>query len=139
VLARFSLDDVTSAPFLEALNARFGRPPGPLDSYGCFWLRRPYICYHMVLRENGHEWVTRFDVVSDVQLAADEVRYTDLLLDAWFWQGELSWEDEDDVAAAVRSGLLDAPALAGIDRARSVLTRRHRAVVREVRRLAGLG
>lgn len=138
VVVRYPLDEPASAPFLEALESKFGAPPSPVDSYGCVWPRRPYICYHMVLREGGHEWVSRFDVVRDVHLGRDEVRYTDLLLDAWEWQGELRWEDENEVEAAARAGLLDAAALARIDRAQALLTRRHRAVVHEVRRMAGL-
>jgi hypothetical protein len=114
---------------------RFDAEVGPLDSYGCFWVRRPYLAYHMVHRATGEEWRTRFDVVRDMHLGTSEVRYTDLLLDLWSDVTGAQWEDEDEVVEAARSGRLSATELARIDRARARLTRRHRTVVGEVRGL----
>jgi hypothetical protein len=68
-----------------------------------------------------------------MHLAADEVRYTDLLLDLWVEGGIARWEDEDEVAEAAAAGRLDAADLARIERGRQLLVRRHRAVVGEVR------
>ena len=135
---RFACELVRRTSSMVVALYRFDSPGGPIDSYGCFWARRPYLCYYMVRRDDGREWVTRFDVVRDMRLSADEVRYTDLLLDLWVDEDGARWEDEDEVAAAARSGLLAAADLARIDRARVVLTRRQRAVVREVRRTLGL-
>lgn len=138
LLVRFGIGDTTPDPFLEALESRFGPAAGPLDSYGCFWPRRSYICYHIVLRGDGSEWMTRFDVVRGVRLAPDEVHYTDLLLDLWSDRAGMRWEDEDEVEAARLAGSLSVADIETIDRARGVLTRRHRTVVREVRGLLGL-
>jgi hypothetical protein len=129
---------VRRTPTLVVALYQFDSPVGRIDSYGCFWSRRPYLCYHMVHREDGREWVTRFDVIRDMHFGAGEVRYTDLLLDLWVDADGARWEDEDEVAAAASSGLLTASDLARIDRARAGLSRRHRAVVREVRRMMGL-
>ena len=119
---------------------RVEEPPwggeGPLDSYGCFWRSRDYVCYHMVHPSDGRAEVTRFDVVRDVDLSADdEVRYTDLLLDLWVQGGAARWEDDDEVAAALAAGRLDARDAARIDAVRALLERRHRLVTAEVRRL----
>ncbi len=133
LVVRFGIGDTTPDPFLEALESRFGPAAGPLDSYGCFWPRRRYICYHIVVRGDGREWMTRFDVVRDVRLAPHEVRYTDLLLDLWSDDKGMRWEDEDEVEDARLAGILDAADLATIERARTTLTRRHRAVVRGIR------
>jgi predicted RNA-binding protein associated with RNAse of E/G family len=92
----------------------------------------------MVHRDTGQEWRSRFDVVRDMHLATDKVRYTDLLLDLWSDASGAEWEDEDEVAAAARTGLLTALDLERIDRSRDLLARRHRAVVSEVRQLLGL-
>ncbi|MGE3411601.1 MAG: hypothetical protein AB7L91_05200 [Dehalococcoidia bacterium] len=113
---------------------------GPIDSYGVFWARRPYVCYHMVHRADGREWVSRFDVVRDVRLGAREVSYTDLLLDLWVDADGPRWEDDDEVQAAAVAGLLTRTDQERIARTRSLLDRRHRTIVRELRaRLARLG
>ncbi len=122
---------------------QFGQD-APLDSYGCYWPRRSYICYHMVrppeAPDPGREVVTRFDVARDIAIAADEVRFLDLLLDLTVRDGVPSWEDADEVADALRSGTLSAADSAHIERARRTLERGHRRVVRQVRGLLrGLG
>ena len=112
-----------------------------LDSYGCYWAGRSYICYHMVrlpgAPDAGREVVTRFDVARDVAIAADEVRFLDLLLDLTVEDGVPRWEDEDEVAAALRSGALSRADGAHIERARRTLEQGHRRVVREIRWLLG--
>ena len=135
---RFDCALVRRASSLVVALYQFDSPAGPIDSYGCFWTRRPYLCYHMVHREDGREWATRFDVVREMHLDATEVRYTDLLLDLWVDAEGVRWEDEEEVEVARLIGDLDASDLARIDRARAVLTRRHRTVAVEVRRMLGL-
>jgi hypothetical protein len=117
-------------------------PSGPLDSYGCYWAGRTYICYHMVRAHGspdaGREVVTRFDVARDVEIADAEVRFLDLLLDLWVEDGGspggiARWEDEDEVAAALRSGLLSPADGAYVERARRTLEQGHRRVVQEIR------
>jgi hypothetical protein len=130
---RFDCEVVHRTPLMVVALYRFDAEGGPLDSYGCFWLRRPYLAYHMVHRESGEEWRTRFDVVRSMHLGTSEVSYTDLLLDLWSDGAGTQWEDEDEVAEAVGSGRLQAADLARIERARALLTRRHRAVVQEIR------
>jgi hypothetical protein len=116
-----------------------GSSPGQLHSYGVFWRRRPYNCYHIVHPDTGEELVSRFDVLRDVHFDADEVHFTDLYLDLrvdrWHERRVASWEDDDEVEEAFRSGLLTAADLEGIPRARAVLDRGHRRVTAEVRRL----
>ena len=113
----------------------------PLDSYGCYWAGRSYICYHMVrppeAPDAGREVVTRFDVARDIAIAADEVRFLDLLLDLAVVDGVPRWEDEDEVAAALGSGALSPADGAHIERARRTLEQGHRRVVREIRWLLG--
>lgn len=138
---RFDCELVHRTPWLVVVCFRVERPlsglsDGPIDSYGCFWRRRPYGCYHMVRPESGEALVTRFDVVRDVLLdGPGEVRWTDLLLDLRVQGGVARWEDEDEVAEAVRDGLLGFADRDRIARARAVLERGHPRVTAEVRRL----
>lgn len=137
---RFDCELIERTSSLVIARYPFEAAVGPVDSYGCFWARRPYLCYHMVHREDGREWVSRFDIVRDMQLGTSEVRYTDLLLDLWVDADGARWEDDDEVEAARDAGVLAAPELERIERARNLLTRRHRAVVGEIRaRLGALG
>jgi len=137
---RFECELIERTASLVIARYGFEAEVGPIDSYGCFWARRPYVCYHMVHREDGREWVSRFDVVRDVRLGAEEVSYTDLLLDLWVDAGGARWEDDDEVEAATSAGLLARGDLEQIEHARGVLTRRHRAVVRAIRsRLVRVG
>lgn len=137
---RFDCELIERTSSLVIARYRFEAEAGPIDSYGCFWARRPYLCYHMVHREDGREWVSRFDVVRDVCLGRDEVSYTDLLLDLWADPHGARWEDEDEVEAALAAGVLERFDRERIERARRLLTRRHRTVVHEIRaRLERLG
>ena len=104
-------------------------------SYGFFWRRRPYVMYRM-LDPRGRLVANRFDVVAEVRLAERTVSYTDLLLDAWTTpDGSLRFEDEDEVADAVRQGLLSRTQLDRIEKTKDLLLRRHRAIAREATRL----
>ena len=141
---RFATELVHRAPSLLLVLYRIGRGAGSLDSYGCFWPRRPYGCYHIVrppgAPDAGREVLSRFDVLTDLEIAGDEVRYLDLLLDLVVrptpaGRLEARWEDEDELAAALASGLLDAAGAAHVERARRTLERRHRRAVGEIRAL----
>ena len=127
----------------RSLVVRYRVPEGqfgqdaPLDSYGCYWVGRTYVCYHMVRppdgADPGREVVTRFDVAREIVIAAGEVRFLDLLLDLVVDDGAPRWEDEDEVAAALDSGLLSPADGAYIERSRQTLEQGHRQVVREIR------
>jgi hypothetical protein len=110
---------------------------GPVDSYGCYWADRTYVCYHMVRAEGspdaGREVVTRFDVAREIEITDDEVRFLDLLLDCWVEDGVARWEDEDEVAAAAETGLVTPADAAYIVRARRTLEQGHARIVRDIR------
>ena len=116
---------------------RMERPRERRDSYGCFWVGRPYVCYYIVDPDSGAEWRTRFDIARAVEWDDHEVRYTDLLLDLWIEDGEPRWEDEDELRAAVASAQLDPADVAFIERARDALAREHAAIRRDIRAVLG--
>ena len=104
-------------------------------TFGFFWRRRPYV-YYRIEGPDGQLILHRFDVVEEVRLAAEEVSYTDLLLDVLVEpSGVVRVEDDDHVAEYARRGLLSATQLARIARARALLLRRHAAIEREANRL----
>lgn len=138
---RFACDLLARTPALVVACYRFPVRPGffaayagPVDSYGLFWARRPYLCYYMVRPADGALLAARFDVVRDMRLDAAEVRYTDLLLDLWVEGGIPQWQDEDEVAEATRTGRLAAAERVRIARTYDLLTRVHGRVLAEVRR-----
>ena len=110
---------------------------GPVDSYGCYWADRTYVCYHMVRAEGspraGREVVTRFDVAREIEITDGDVRFLDLLLDCWVEDGVPRWEDEDEVAAAAETGLVTPADAAYIVRARRTLEQGHARIVRDIR------
>ena len=110
---------------------------GPVDSYGCYWADRTYVCYYMVRAEGspdaGREVVTRFDVAREIEITDGEVRFLDLLLDLVVEDGVPRWEDEDEVAEARASGLLGPADAAYIERARRMLEQGHGRIVRDIR------
>ena len=141
---RFATELVHRSPSRLLVLYRIERGDDSLDSYGCFWPSRPYGCYHIVrppgAPDAGREVLSRFDVLRDVEMIGDEVRYLDLLLDLVVRVDAAGgvrarWEDEDEVEAALASGLLDAAGGAYVARARRTLERRHRRVVGEIRAL----
>ena len=105
-------------------------PAGTL-TIGFFWRWRNYNLYRFVSPESdvlGH----RFDVVSEVRIAPDRVKYLDLLLDVLAWpDGTVTVEDEEDVAQALADGLLTPEQSRIIDRTREVLVRSHDHIVKE--------
>ena len=141
---RFATELIHRSPSLLLVLYRIERGADSLDSYGCFWPRRPYGCYHIVrppgTPDAGREVLSRFDVLTDLEIVGDEVRYLDLLLDLLVRVGpagrlSIHWEDEDELEAALAGGLLDAAGGVYIERARRTLERRHRRAVGEIRAL----
>ena len=111
------------------------RFPRGSRTYGFFWKRRPYSLYRMT-GPDGRLIAHRFDVLDDCRLSANEVSYLDLLLDIWVApDGRVQVEDEDDVAAWAGAGLLSKAQRQRIERTRTLLLRRHRAIEREAERL----
>ncbi|MEX1253637.1 MAG: DUF402 domain-containing protein [Dehalococcoidia bacterium] len=109
-------------------------------TYAFLWPRRSYVLYR-ILGPDGALILHRFDVVEGVRLGDGEVSYLDLLLDVLVDPaGRVRVEDEDHVADFARRGLLSKARQARIERAKTLLRRRHRAVEREAARLlASLG
>jgi hypothetical protein len=142
---RFDCELVHRSPSLVIVCYEMRRANQPadrwLDSYGFFWPRRPYNCYHIVRPTNGEALLSRFDVLRDVDLATPgEVGYTDLLLDLRVERDGPRWEDDDELAEAVAGGSVTAAELAHVERARGVLDRGHGRIIAEVRRtLTSLG
>jgi len=137
---RFECELVARLPSAVVVRFPLEAGHGPVDSYGVFWPRRSYLVYHLVPRDPATPVRTRFDVLRDCRIdavteAGGEVSYLDLELDLWVTDGVPQWEDEEDVEAARAAGLLDAADLARIERTRDLLTRRHAAVIAEVRAL----
>jgi predicted RNA-binding protein associated with RNAse of E/G family len=64
-----------------------------------------------------------------------EVHYTDLLLDLWVDASGVRWEDDDELADALRAGTLTPSDVVRIEGARELISRRHRAIASEVRAL----
>ncbi|MBM4416438.1 MAG: hypothetical protein FJ035_09450 [Chloroflexi bacterium] len=139
--ARFACSLVARTPAAVVARYRFRDAAGPVDSYGWFWRRRPYLCYYMVRPRTGALVAVRFDVVRDVDTANPrEVRYTDLLLDLWVRDGVATWEDDDELAVVTAAGLLTVADRARIARARSTLAAGHTRIAAELRRaLVALG
>lgn len=133
---RFDCELVHRTPSLVVVCFEMRRPGGRLDSYGFFWPRRPYNCYHIVRPESGEAVLSRFDVLRDVDLTTPgEAGYTDLLLDLRVERDGPRWEDEDELAEAVADGRVTAAELEHIERARGVLERGHGRIIAEVRRM----
>jgi hypothetical protein len=105
-------------------------PAGTL-TWGFFWRWRNYNIYRFVSPQGdvlGH----RFDVISDVRIAPDRVRYLDLLLDVLVApDGTVTVEDEEDVARALSNGLLSERQLGIIERTRDLLVRSHDSIVKD--------
>ena len=136
---RFECELVARTSHLLIALYRFEDASGPVDSYGFFWPRRPYLCYAMQPQRSGPP-VYRFDVLRDLRIAWTpsgqiEVSYTDLLLDLWVEHGTPRWEDEGEVAEARSSGRLDTADSARIEVARRTLERGYARIVAGVRTL----
>ena len=120
---------------VERRVAGFYLPVGS-HTLGYFWRSRPYNCYRFA-GPDGAVVAYRFDVVDRVRIGRAHVSYRDLLLDIWVSPtGEITIEDEDEVAAAVAAGLLAPPQVRRIERTRSLLVGQHRRVIVEVEAIA---
>jgi predicted RNA-binding protein associated with RNAse of E/G family len=106
--------------------------PAGTATLGFFWRDRTYNLYRFVAPDLGY----RFDVVTEVRIEPDRIEYLDLLLDVRVLpDGSVRVEDEDEVVEAARSGLLDPPRLAIVERTREHLWREHAAILDEAFRL----
>jgi len=109
--------------------------PAGSRTFGFVWRRRPYVLYRFV-GPGGDLIACRLDVVEGVRLADDEVSYVDLLLDVWLYpDGALRLEDEDEVVAYARRGLLSPAQQARIEATKTLLLRRASAIAREAAHL----
>jgi len=108
-----------------------GSVPAGTLTLGFFWRWRSYNLYRF-LSPQGDVLGHRFDVVSEVRIAPDRVRYLDLLLDVLVAaDGTVTIEDEDDVSRAAANGLLTPDQGRTIERTRDLLVRSHDNIVRE--------
>lgn len=106
-------------------------PAGSL-SYGYFWARRPYNVYRW-LSPDGTLIAHRFDAVTEVQIAGDEVRYRDLALDWWALpDGTLIEEDRDELEALAAAGALSAADVERANEAARQVFSRYRHIIDEV-------
>jgi hypothetical protein len=129
---RFDCELISHTPSLVVALYRFEDRHGPVDSYGLFWARRPYLCYYLAPQDRSLRPRARFDVIRDMRLGADEVSYTDLILDAWVVDGALRWEDEDELEEAVQSAIVSSDDLTRINHSREILARGTARIVRDV-------
>jgi predicted RNA-binding protein associated with RNAse of E/G family len=108
------------------------RVPSGSRTFGVFWRRRPYVMYRFEAPDGellGH----RFDVVENMRISNAEVSYDDLLLDVWIPANAAPVvQDEDEVAAAARSGALSRDQRRVIARTKERLLRGWPRIVREV-------
>lgn len=103
---------------------------------GFFWPRRHYICYR-IAGPDGVLLLYRFDVAERVQIRAGAVSFHDLVLDLWVTPtGTVTIEDDDEVVAALASGLLSARQHTIIERTRTLLLKQHRRVMAECEAVA---
>lgn len=109
--------------WLASPGNEFEAPEGSY-SWGVWWPRIPIGAYRLHAPE-GALLGYRLDAIEDVRIGAGEVRYRDLLLDARIQpDGEVSFEDEDEVAAAVSAGRLSRAQRWRIDWVRGVIGQR---------------
>jgi predicted RNA-binding protein associated with RNAse of E/G family len=111
----------------------------PVGSYtiGFFWARRSYNCYRFT-GPDGAAIAYRFDVVDRVRIRPGHVGYRDLLLDLWVSPaGVVTVEDDDDVATAAASGLLDPRQQTTIERTRALVMQKHARIIAECESLIG--
>src|SRR3954451_24647830 len=91
-----------------------GAVPKGTNTIGWFWRRRPYNLYRFV-DGNGDALLHRFDVLDEVRISTDGVEYLDLIIDVLVSPtGEVTIEDEDELKAAAKRGLVDERRLGAI-------------------------
>ncbi len=112
--------DHVVARWLAGAENVFGAPERTY-SWGVWWLGRPLGAYRLHAPD-GALLRYRLDVIEEVRISEGEVRYRDLLLDARIQpDGEVSFEDEDEVSEAIAAGGLSRVQRWRIDWARGVL------------------
>ena len=101
----------------------FGAPAGTY-SWGVWRAERPIGVYRLHTPE-GELLRYRIDAIEDVRIGDGEVRYRDLLLDARIRpDGDVSFEDEDEVDEAITAGRLSWEQRWRIDWVRGVIANR---------------
>jgi predicted RNA-binding protein associated with RNAse of E/G family len=115
--------DLVVARWVAEAGNGFGVPAGTF-SWGVWWSRRPIGAYRMHTPA-GELRRYRVDAIEELRIGEGEVRYRDLLLDAWIApDGEVTFEDEDEVAEAIEAGRLSREQRWRIDWVRGVLESR---------------
>ena len=108
-----------------------GAPPGT-TSWGVWWRSRPCGAYRLH-EPDGALRAYRLDALERVRIGVDEVRYRDLLLDAWIDRdGVARVEDEEEVAAAVAAGTMTSHQHRRVRCMREIILRRPEAIVARV-------
>ena len=112
------------------LPAAVGDIPKGTTTLGWFWRRRSYNLYRF-LGKSDDVLLHRFDVLDEVEITDDAVSYLDLIVDVLVSPtGEVTIEDEDELRAAAKKGLLDDRRVRAIERALTTITRDWRRIVR---------
>lgn len=133
----YECETVSISPRLAIVRFVFTRPltaggitfPAGGVTLGFFWRGRHYNLYHM-LTADGQPIADRFDVIDNVRIQPDGVRYDDLLLDVWrYADGRIEVEDEDEVQEAIAAGRLSPERQLIIERTRRLLVGRAPAIV----------
>jgi hypothetical protein len=115
--------------FTKSLTTARAFFPGGAYTIGFFWRGRHYNLYH-TLTADDQLVADRFDIVDDVRIRRDGVRYDDLFLDVWLYpDGRTRVEDEDELEAAVAAGQLTLARQQIITRTRRLLLHRSVAIV----------
>lgn len=108
------------------------RAPAGLYSWGVWSRTRPYGAYRIHLPD-GRLRGYRLDVIERVRISTDEVRYRDLVLDAWIRPGRaVQLEDEDEVEEAVAAGAMTSHEQRRVRCVCELFLRRPEAIMRRV-------
>jgi hypothetical protein len=132
---RYECDPIRVTGDIAVVSFRIPVAVGPVpkgaNTLGFFWRRRGYNLYRF-LSPDGDVMLHRFDVVDEVRIDEDEVDYLDMYLDVLISPtGEITIEDEDELKAAARRGLLDDGRVEAIGRVLATITRDWRRIVRD--------
>ncbi len=121
------------------LDREIGGYPVGTQTLGFFWRRRRYVLYRM-LEPDGGPRKDRFDVVEGVTISPERLEYVDLFVDVVVERdGTAVVEDEEEMRAAWRRGLLNPAQVEQIEWTRDLLLRRHRRIIRDALKLVPTG
>ena len=115
----------------HVLTERLGPYDAGIEARGFFWARRNYNLFRMSSPE-GDLLDNRVDVIDSVSISQERIEYRDLLLDIRISPtGDITIEDEDEVAEAAEAGLLGVDELDLIQRTLQTVVREPRRIIRE--------